>query len=291
MRTLDKLGKLIRAYVNDEESTRFTDTQINAIFNNSAKKILRMVPSVSMSLTPLREYVWWQFGDMSDISALNPSSHEFDFDEKIRSQNMELLSSNHLLHTFLVVKQAISSANVSEEDIVNRNVPHVAYWKGLEDETQAPSEDETYDSSGNVMTTGNQFLTFSAGDGVTEYHKKTIECTIMEVDDMDLRNEWDAKPTINRPISVLYNDKLFVYPRYIASSDTEHWMFAVEFIRSPTDVSISDTSRLEWASDVDNAIIYDVVGELYDIDGDNTRASVFKERGAMELAILSGIDA
>tara|TARA_Y100001938_G_scaffold111020_1_gene151899 strand:+ start:2164 stop:3021 length:858 start_codon:yes stop_codon:yes gene_type:complete len=283
MRTTNTLGNLIRAYANDEEATRFTSSQVNAILNNSAKKILRYIPSGASSLSTLREYVWWQFADMDNISANNPPSHEFDFNDKITTAGLELLSTNHFLHTFIVRKQSISTANVTEEDIVHRNVPHSNYWNTtLSDTNKAPAE-----TSANI--TDNNFTNFVAGDGVSEWLKETIECTIMEVDDMDMRSQWDAKPTIARPISVIYNDKIYVYPRYIASTDDEHWMFAVEFIRCPSDVDITQASAVEWNIDVDNAIIYDVVSELYDIDGDTTRSEIFKVKMSSELAIIGGL--
>ena len=288
MRNTQKLGNLIRAYANDEESSRFTDSQINSLLNSSGKKILRMLPSSSKSLTSLREFVWWQFADMDINGANNPSSHEFDLGEKVINQSMELLSSNHLLGCFVVKKLAIASPNIQISDIVHRNVPTENYWDDLEDITKAPQEDIA-DTSGNI-TQENEFSFHLAGDGVTENLIETTQCEIIEVDDMDMRSEWSHKPTILRPIVVVYNKKLYVYPKYLASTDDQHWMFAVEFIRSPNDINIGTASQMEWNPDVDLAITYDVVSELYDIDGDTTRSAIFKEKLNAELMILGGTE-
>ena len=221
MRTSKTLGDLIRAYSNDEEKSRFTDSQINALVNNSAKKVLRVIDSGSDILSKLRTFVYWQYENMENIGQINPPSKEFDFGAKVLSQNLELLSTEHLLNTFVVKKTTISAGgnSVNTADLVHRNVPSTDYWLNDEDTAQAfTSTTTTTDGSGNVQTqvVADYLDQYKSADGsATELLVHTLQCDIKDVDEFDLRSDWDAKPTLIRPVSVVYNDKIYVYPRYM----------------------------------------------------------------------------
>ena len=292
MRTSKQIGNLIRAYANDEEGSRFTKYQINALVNNSAKKILRVIPSGSDILSSLRSFVYWKFDNLNNIGDVNPPNKVFDFGQKLKDINTELLSTEHLLNTFVVKKSTISTAGnfVNESDLVHRHVPHDEYWVELENDSAKFTSTITTTSGNetNTQVVADYLDQYKLADGSgTDILVYTIACDVKDVDEFDMRSSWDSKPTILRPVSVIYNDNIYVYPRYMGTTDNYNLFLAVEFIKTPSEIDIDVEGEVQWNVDIDDAIIYDVVSELYDIDGDTTRSAIFKEKLQGMVAILS----